>query len=178
MEHDTHAPPTQAYPPAQQQLGWVAPPPAGQPGQSQQPWRSAGQAAPDNGEAVAGLSLSIAAGVLLLLSVGTSTIVSIVCAGLGIHYSRRGRERVDRGQTHKHRGVAQAGFITGIVTLGLSILCTLLWLLVAILYATDESFRQDLKDELDGGSSGSPEGMQTSLRLGVAAVRLFASILR
>lgn len=158
-EHTASAPPPQAYPPAQQ------------------PWAYA-QAQPENGAAVAGLSLSTAAGVLLLLSVGTSSIVSIVCAGLGIHYSRRGRERVDRGETPKHRGVAQAGFVTGIVTLGLSILCTLLWLLVAILYATDESFRQDLEDELDGGSSDPPGGMQTSLELGVVAIRLVASFLR
>ena len=127
---------------------------------------------------MAGLSLSIASGVLLLLSAGTSTIVSIVCAGLGIHYSRQGRERVDRGQTHKHRGVAQAGFVTGTVTLGLSILCTLLWLLVGILYATDESFRQDLKDGLDGGNSDSPGGIQTSLQVGVTAIRLLASLVR
>ena len=121
---------------------------------------------------------SIAAGALLLLSVGTSTIISIVCAALGIHYSRKGRERVDRGETPKHRGVAQAGFVTGIVTLGLSILCTLLWLLVAILYATDESFRQDLKDEIDGGSSDPPGGQQTSLQVGAVAVRLLVSFLR
>lgn len=178
-EHETHAPPAQAYPPAQQQLGWDAPPAGAQPGQPHQAWGPGrGQAAPDNGAAVAGLSLSIASGVLLLLSAGTSTIVSIVCAGLGIHYSRQGRGRVDRGQTHKHRGVAQAGFVTGIVTLGLSILCTLLWLLVGILYATDESFRQDLKDELDGGKSDSPGGIQTSLQVGVAAIRLLASIVR
>jgi len=132
---------------------------------------------PDNGAAVAGLSLSITAGVLLLLSVGTSTIISIVCASLGILYSRRGRDRADRGETPKHRGVAQAGFVTGIVALGLSILCTLLWALVVIFYATDAEFRQDLKDELDDGQS-SPDGFETTVRLGAGAVRLVALLLR
>lgn len=176
-EHEAHAPPREAYPPVQEQLGWSAPPPSGRPGQPQ-PWaRPPGQTVPDNGAAVAGLSLSITAGVLLLLSVGTSTIISIVCASLGILYSRRGRDRVDRGETPKHRGVAQAGFVTGIVALGLSILCTLLWALVVIFYATDAEFRQDLKDELDDGQS-SPDGFETTVRLGAGAVRLVALLLR
>lgn len=177
-EHEAHAPPPQSYPPAQEQLGWSAPPPGGQPGQTQ-PWAHApGQSGPDNGVAVAGLSLSITAGALLLLSVGTSTIISIVCAALGIHYSRRGRERVDRGETPKHRGVAQAGFVTGIVTLGLSILCTVLWVLVVVLYASSEDFRQDLRDELDNGSSDPPKGFETTLQLGAAATRLLSSLIR
>lgn len=177
--HDTHAPPPEASPPPQQQPGWSAPHQSGgQPGQPQQ-WGYPGQqAVPDNGAAVAGLSLSITAGTLLLLSVGISSIISIVCAVLGIRYSRLGRERVDRGETPKHRGVAQAGFVIGIVALVLSILGTLLWLLVAVLYATDENFRQDLEDELDGGDSDPPRGFQTSLQLGAMAIRSLASLLR
>ena len=110
-----------------------------------------------------------------MLSVTTSTIISVACAALGIYYSRKGRARVDRGETPKHRGVAQAGFVTGIVTLGLSIFFTILWVLFAVLYATDEEFREDLKDELDDRSS--PEGFETSLRVGAVAIRLLASLL-
>ena len=171
-------PPPATYPPAQQQLGWGQPPPASGGQQNPpQPWSyPAGPAVPDNGAAVAGLTLSITAGALLLLSVTTSTIISIACAALGIYYSRKGRDRVDRGETPKHRGVAQAGFVTGIVKLGLSIFFTLLWVLFAVLYATNEDFREDLKDELDEGG-GSPEGFETSLRVGAVAVRLLASLL-
>jgi len=118
----------------------------------------------------------VTAGALLLISAGTSSIISIVCAALGIYYSRTGRARVDRGETPKHRGVAQAGFVTGIVTLSLSILATIFWLLFAIIYATDEGFRQDLDDELDGGGS-TPDGFETKIRLGATAVRLGASLL-
>jgi len=121
--------------------------------------------------------LSITAGTLLLLSVGASTIISVVCAALGIYYSRKGRARVDRGETPKHRGVAQAGFITGIVTLVLSILATIFWVVLAVLYATDEGFREDLENELDGGGS-SPGGFETTIRLGAMAARLLISLLR
>jgi hypothetical protein len=133
---------------------------------------------PDNGAAVAGLSLSITAGGLLLLSVGTSTIISIVCAVLGIHYSRKGRERVDRGETPKHRGVAQAGYVTGLVTLGLSILCTVLWTLVVIFYATNDEFRQDLKDELEDRDGDSPGGFETSVQVGALVLRALAMLVR
>jgi hypothetical protein len=132
---------------------------------------------PDNGDALAGLILSVAAAALLLLSVGTSTIISVVCAALGIYYSRKGRARVDRGETPKHRGVAQAGFVTGIVTLVLSILMTIIWASVAILYATDEDFRQDLEDELDGEES-SPDGFEAVIPVVLTALRGIALALR
>ncbi len=187
LDHGAFAPPAgtgreqppATYPPAEQQLGWSPPPPpsGGQPNPPQ-PWSyPTGVAVPDNGAAVAGLTLSITAGALLLLSVTTSTIISIACAALGIYYSRKGRDRVDRGETPKHRGVAQAGFVTGIVTLGLSIFFTLLWVLFAVLYATNEDFREDLKDQLED-RGGSLEGLETSLRVGAVAVRLLASLLR
>lgn len=158
-EHETHAPPQT----------WSQP---GQP----QPWSYGAPAAvPDNGAAVAGLSLSLTSAGLLVLSVGTSSIISVVCAVLGIHYSRKGRRRVDRGETPKHRGVAQAGFVIGIVALVLSVLATVLWIAVAILWATDPDFRQDFEDELDGGGD-SPGGFETSLRVASAALRMLAAL--
>jgi hypothetical protein len=174
-EHEAHASASQEYPPAAQQLGWNAPPPPATPGQLQ-PGGYVVQ--PDNGQAVAGLSLSIASAVLLVLSVGISTIVSIVCAGFGIHYSRKGRARVDSGETTRNRGVAQAGFVTGIVALVLSILCTIGWIAFVVLFATDEEFRQDLKDELDDGDGDPPKGFETSVRLTAAAVRLVGALVR
>jgi len=102
----------------------------------------------------------VVGGALLLLSAGISSIVSVVCAGLGILYSLRGRRRVDRGETPKHRSLAQAGFITGIVSLVLAVLATAFWLLIVILYATNEAFRRDLED-----SGGSGNGFETSVRV-------------
>lgn len=169
------SPPQSVQPPARD--AWLGGAGAGP---QQQPAHWAGYPAPsvpDNGDALAGIILSVSAATLLLLSVGMSTIISVVCAGLGIYYSRKGRARVERGETPKHRGVAQAGFVTGVVTLVLSILMTIIWVTVAILYASDEDFRQDLEDELDGDES-SPDGFETSIRVAVTALRLIALLLR
>ena len=80
-----------AYVPPQQQLGWNQAPPPAQPGWQQQPpqpqpwaWQPAGPPVPDNGTAVTGFVLSLVAAGLLLISVGLSSIVSVVCSGLGL----------------------------------------------------------------------------------------------
>ena len=84
----------QSYPTPQEQLGWSPPPPPGwqpQPPPPQQPWAYQPRpATPDNGVAVAGFTLSVVAATLLLFSAGVSSIVSVVCAGLGIFYSLKG----------------------------------------------------------------------------------------
>ena len=169
-------PPAQGGWQAPQQGGWNPPPPGWYPPPAQpQPWVYQPQAPkePDNGSAVAGFTLAVVGGALLLLTAGLSSIVSVVCAGLGIFYSLRGRRRVDRGETPKHRSLAQAGFVTGIVTLVLAVLATAFWLLIVILYATDEEFRQDLEDD----SGGSGDSFQTSVRLVAALGRAAWSLL-
>ena len=127
-------PPYQQPPPAYQQAppGWQPPPPGWQPPPSQpQPWVYQPQPqVPDNGPAVAGFVLSVVSATLLVLSVGLSSVVSVVCSALGIFYSRRGRVRVDSGESPKHRGLAQAGFIVGWVSIGLSILAIVTWILI------------------------------------------------
>ena len=75
---------------------------------------------PDNGQAVAGFVLSLVALGLLVISAGLSTIVSLGCAIAGIVCSRNGKKKVDAGETPKHRGLAQAGFIIGWVSLARS----------------------------------------------------------
>jgi hypothetical protein len=131
-----------------------------------------------NGQAVAGLSLSIGSLTLLAFSAGMSTIISIACAAMGIHYSKTGRARVDRGETTQNRGVAQAGYVMGIVALVLSILCTIGWIAFGIVYATDEGFRQDIKDGLDDGNGDAPEGVRSSLQLAAITLRLVGALLR
>jgi hypothetical protein len=144
--------------------GW--PPPAA-------PWTySPGAAVPDNGQAVAGFVLSLVAGGLLVLSFGVSSIVSIACAAFGIVYSRKGRTKVDAGETPKHRGLAQAGFITGIVVVVLSVLATAFWLLILILYLTNDQFHDDLQRELDN-----PNTVSAMLHFGLAVIRLGARLL-
>jgi hypothetical protein len=166
------APAPPAYPPAQ-------PPPQHAPGtppygwqQQQQPppWAYAPQPAqPDNGPAVAGFVLSLVAGALLFLSAGLSSVISVGCAIAGIVYSRKGKQKVASGETAKNAGLAQAGFIIGIVSLVLAVLATLVWVLVAVAAITDDEFRRDLEDELDNSDS-----IRAALQVAAAAARLMA----
>ena len=165
-------PPAQAEPHVQ---GWQQPPPGWQ--QPQAGWQQQGQQwgypqpqVPDNGSAVAGFTLSVAAGALLLISIGFSSLVSVLCAGLGIFYSRRGRSRVDRGETPKHRGLAHAGFIVGIVSLVLAVLATAFWTFFLILYATDDEFRRDFD------SDPRFDGTEAAIRIGAVAARALWSL--
>ena len=74
---------------------------------------------------------------------------------------------MDRGETPKHRGMAQAAFITGIVGLVLSLLATAFWILILVLYQTDEGFRQDFRDEYDSSAAVLQIGA-LALRAGLA----------
>ena len=157
--------------------GWQQqpyPPPPGQGGQQQQPpWGYAPAARePDNGSAVAGFVLSLVAGGLLLFSAGLSTIVSIGCAVGGLLYSRKGKQKVDAGQTSKNRGLAQAGFIISIVSLVLSALATAFWLLILVLALVDEDVRQDFENEFDDSQT-----IRASLQLTGLALRAGAQLM-
>jgi hypothetical protein len=132
-------PEQQAPPPVQ------APPPA--PGYAPQP------AEADNGPAVTGFVLSLVAGGLLIVSGGISTIVSLGLSIAGIVQSRRGKRRVQSGETTRNAGLAQAGFIIGIVSLVLSAIATLAWTIVVVLLVTDEQFRDDFENEFDDSNT-------------------------
>ncbi len=122
-------PPPGWQPPAQQQQ-WPAPPPV---------WQPPTPPVPGNSQAVAGFVLSVVAAGLLVVSFGTSSIISLICAVLGIVFSRKGRRNVEEGRTPKHGDLARAGFITGIVALVLTILATAAWIAVIVATATDGS---------------------------------------
>jgi hypothetical protein len=151
-------PPTQPPPPG----GWQQPPP----GYQQPAWGYGQPPEPDNGSAVAGFVLSLVAGGLLLFSGGLSSIVSVGCAIAGIIYSRKGKQKVDAGETRKNRGLAQAGFIIGIVSLVLSLLATAFWVLLAALAVSDEEFQRDLENEFDETDS-----IRASMRLALTLAR-------
>jgi hypothetical protein len=147
--------------------GWQQPPAA--PGWQQPPPWSYPPAArePDNGPAVAGFVLALVGGCLLLFSAGLSTVVSLGCSIAGIIYSRKGKRKVDAGETGKNRGLAQAGYIIGIVGTVLAALATIFWVLVLILAVTDDEFQNDLDNEFDDSNS-----ISASVRLFAAAVRV------
>ena len=139
-------------PPPPPGYGYPPPPPPPPPGYGHQQyaypppqpqWGYPQQVVPDNGPAVAGFVLSLVSGSLLIISGGISTIVSIACAIIGIVYSRKGKKKVDAGETPKHRGMAQAGFIIGWVSLFLSILATIAWALILAFAIADDDFNWD-----------------------------------
>lgn len=149
--------PHQHYPPPQPGA-WQQPPPPGYPPSGWQPpppgWGyPPPPAQPDNGPAVAGFVLSLVSAGLLVLSGGISSIVSVGCSIAAIIYSRKGKGRVQRGETQKNAGLAQAGFIIGIIGLVLAALATIVWTLLVIALATDEEFRRDFDNELDNSNS-------------------------
>jgi hypothetical protein len=145
----SYAPPAGAAPPPQQQWSYAQP---------QQP-----QA--DNGPAVAGFVLSIVSVALLFLSAGLSSLISLGCSITGIVYSRKGKKKVEAGETTKNAGLAQAGFIVGIVSLCLAALATLIWIGVLIAAISDEDFRDEIEREFDNS-----ETIRALVRIGVALV--------
>jgi hypothetical protein len=129
----SYSPPAGAAPPQYQQaLGYA-----------QQP------AQPDNGPAVAGFVLSLVSLGLLLFTFGLSSLISASCAILGIVFSRKGKKKVQAGETTKNAGIAQAGFIISIVSLCLSVIATAAWAAVLV----DDDARRDLEREFDNSET-------------------------
>jgi len=147
--------------------GWQgqpqAPPP---PGWQPPPWGYAPAVRePDNGPAVAGFVLSLVSGGLLLFSAGLSTIISVGCAVAGLIYSRKGKRKIESGETSKSSGLAQAGFIISIISLVLAVIATAFWVVLLVLAIVDE----DVRNEFDNS-----ESIRASLRITAAAVRMAA----
>jgi hypothetical protein len=155
-----YPPPPPGAPPAQQPVaapppgyGYQPPPPGFPPpgyGYSPQWGYPPQPRVADNGQAVAGFVLSLVAIGLLVISFGLSSIVSLGCAIGGVVCSRNGKRKVDAGETPKHRGLAQAGFIIGWVGIGLAVLATAGWIVAIAAGAFDGS-----------SSSSDPQGFES-----------------
>jgi hypothetical protein len=123
------------------------------------------QAQPDNGPAVAGFVLSVVSTGLLVITFGLSSIVSLGCAIAGMVYSHKGKRKVERGETTKNAGLANAGWIISIVGVVLAALATIVYVMIAILLATDDEFRDDFEREFDNS-----ETIRAVVRVAVALV--------
>ena len=144
-------PPPPGYaPPGYQQPGWQTPPP-------QQP---------PNNDAVAGFTCGIIGATLLFFTAGLSTIVSLALGIVAIPYSRKGQRNVEEGRTPKHKGLASAGYIIGIVTIVLSVLATVTWILIFALVDWEEI------DESDDDPFDDDFQFEVLVRVAAAAVRL------
>jgi hypothetical protein len=139
------APAPQPAQPQAPQPAWQQPPPLG--------WGYAQRPQPDNGPAVAGFVLSLVGGGLLFLSAGLSSLISLACSIFGMVYSRKGKRKVQSGETTRNAGLAQAGWVIGIVAVVLSALATAAWTAVLIAALADEDFRDDLEREFDNSDT-------------------------
>jgi hypothetical protein len=181
-------PPGQQAPPGQQWQqphagqapppgGWQPPPP-GWPPQQPPAWGQPQWAypqEPDNNAAITGFVLAMVSLGLWFFTAGFSSVVSIGLAIAGLVYSRKGKRKVAAGETRKHKGLAQAGYISSIVMIVLATLATIAWTAFWIVFATDEDFRNDLDDGNDNGFGS--DGISATVRLGAIAARLTATLL-
>jgi len=110
---------------------------------------------PGNESAVAAFVLGLSGAGLLVFLAGFSAPITLVLGILAIVYGRKGKRRVDSGETAKHRGLAQAGLIVGLVTVVLSLLAALGWTLFFIFI--DDLNLENLENP-DG--PGNPDGFQ------------------
>ena len=158
-------PPQETYgypPPPPGYGGYQQPPPPGYggyqappPGWGQTPQWAWQPPVPDNGQAVVGFVFSIVGVGLLVISFGLSSIVSVGCAITGIVCSRNGKQKVERGESPKHKGLAQAGYIVGWVGLVLAILATVGWILLIAL------------GDIDTSSGGTPADLRSAVAVAV-----------
>jgi MFS family permease len=84
-----------------------------------------------------------------MLTGSFSTLLSLGLAIGGLVTSRRGRRLVDEGETRKHKDLATAGFVVGIVGIVLSALATLFWIGIVVLIIVDSGARHDVLDDQD-----------------------------
>ena len=121
---------------------------------------------PPNNDAVAGFTCGIIGASLLFFTGGLSTIVSLTLGIVAIPYARKGKRNVAEGRTLKHKDLANAGYVIGIITVVLSVLATITWVLIFALVDWDEIEDSD-DDPFDGNFQSA-----VLLRTAAAAVRL------
>jgi len=137
---------------------WQAPPP--------------GQQQPPNNDAVAGFTCGIVGATLLFFTGGLSTVISLVLGIIAIPYSRKGQRNVEEGRTPKHKSLAKAGFVIGIITVVLSILATIVWILLLSTVDIDwDEFDDPDQDPFDGDDETQ---VRLLMRTAAVAVRLVA----
>jgi hypothetical protein len=114
--------------------------------------------------------LSLISGGLLVISFGASSIISLATAIFGVVYSRKGKKKVQSGETTKHAGLAQAGFVISWISLGLAILATLAYGLLIVLLIVSEDFRDDFNNDFNNDSQTIQVTAAILLRAGAQVV--------
>lgn len=81
-------------------------------------------------------------------------LISLPCAIAAIVTGRAGMRKVDRGETERNRGLAQAGFISGIAGTILSVLGIVAWILLIALFGEFSTTFETTQEEAEGTSAG------------------------
>jgi hypothetical protein len=122
---------------------------------------------------VAGFMCGIIGISLLFFTAGLSTIISLTLGIVAIPFSRKGKRNVAEGRTQKHKDLANAGYVIGIITVVLSVLATITWILILALVDWDE-----IDDSNDDPFDNHPfdKNFQSAVlvRIAAGAVRLLA----
>ena len=141
-------------------------PPPGPPPEYPQPqpqqlppgyWQPPPPQQPPNNEAVAGFTCGIIGVSLLFFTAGLSSIVSLALGIVAISYARKGKRNVADGRTARHKDLANAGYVIGIITVVLSVIAIIAWVL--ILTTVDINW-----DELDDPNGDPFDENEFSLR--------------
>ena len=154
-------PPPPAYPPPQPQQPPYNPYAYQQPQQQQWGYYPQPPQEPGNSPAIVGFCLGVGSLALLLMSVGFLWPLTLGGSIAAIFVGRNGMKKVDAGETRKHRGLGQAGFITGIIGTILSLLA--LAACAALIASDDEDLENFFDEDLDSTRS--------ALRVGAALLR-------
>ena len=111
----------------------------------------AGEHPPRNTQALASLWIALAGVALLIVSIGTSALVSLAIEGIGLWLGREGRRRAQREGIGGSRA-ARAGVIVAIVGCVLCVLAAVAWALVLFL---------DLDVDFDRDGPSAPTELST-----------------
>ena len=125
-----------------------APPTGAHPGGYTPPY----QEGPGNPQAVAALVLGIVSVTMAILGFFLITLpIAVICGVIAIVLGGSGKRKVDRGETKRQRGLAQAGFITGIIGTVLGLLGIVG---LVLLFTLSEEFQRGFERGFEQGYGG------------------------
>jgi hypothetical protein len=133
-------------PVAQQEDRYWGPPPPPEP--SANPTFVRPQQARAGGLAITAIVLGVLGIGLLVLSVGTSFLLSLPCSGAGWACGIRARQNADADPALSSRSAAQAAVVIGMVGVGLGVLSAIVWIILLSVGVSIEDLRDYLQRQL------------------------------
>jgi hypothetical protein len=109
------------------------PPPSAPPDAPPPPPAFEAEPAP-NTEAVAAMTCAVAGAGAIYWTNGLSSLVSLILGIVAVVYARKARRNVERGGPVKHADLTTAANIAGWITVGVSAVATLGWLVAVLVW--------------------------------------------